>query len=178
MSIYLRLYKLVFKYRKGVALAWLCVFGAAGFQLVSPQLVQWAIDNGITKAQAQRYLLLLAAAGIFGAAACRSMAQYGRQYLGQVLGQKVAYDLRNGIYNRLQHLSFAYHDSHQTGQLMSRATQDVEAVQQFVQMGVLHGGLFRGFHQGRAHPDVHQQLAAGSDNIAISSVHRIKFGVL
>jgi ABC-type multidrug transport system fused ATPase/permease subunit len=86
VSIFLRLFRLVLKYKKGVALAWLCVFGAAGFQLISPQLVQWAIDNGITKAQAQHYLLFLAAAGIFGAAAGRSLAQYGRQYLGQVLG--------------------------------------------------------------------------------------------
>jgi ABC-type multidrug transport system fused ATPase/permease subunit len=148
VSIYLRLFRLILKYRKGVALAWLCVFGAAGFQLVSPQLVQWAIDNGITKAQAQRYLLVVAAAGIFGAAAGRSLAQYGRQYLGQVLGQKVAYDLRNSIYNRLQRLSFAYHDNHQTGQLMSRATQDVEAVQQFVQMGVLMGAYFLVFITG------------------------------
>jgi ATP-binding cassette subfamily B protein len=131
-----------------VALAWLCVFGAAGFQLISPQLVQWAIDNGITKAQAQHYLLFLAAAGIFGAAAGRSLAQYGRQYLGQVLGQKVAYDLRNSIYNRLQRLSFAYHDNHQTGQLMSRATQDVEAVQQFIQMGILMGAYFVVFITG------------------------------
>jgi ABC-type multidrug transport system fused ATPase/permease subunit len=142
VSVYLRLYRLLLKYRKSLVLAWLCVFGAAGFQLLSPQLVSWAIDNGITKAQSQRYLLVLAAVGIFGAAAGRSLAQYGRQYLGQVLGQKVAYDLRNAIYNRLQHLSFAYHDSHQTGQLMSRATQDVEAVQQFVQMGVLQAAYF------------------------------------
>jgi len=118
-------------------LAWLCVFGAAGFQLISPQLVSWAIDQGIIKAQTQPYLLVIAAAAIFVAAAFRSVSQYGRQFLGQVLGQNAAYDLRNSIYNRLQHLSFAYHDSHQTGQLMSRATQDVEAVQQFVQMGVL-----------------------------------------
>ena len=137
MSLYLRLYKLILKYWKRVALAWLCVFGAAGFQLISPQLVSWAIDQGIIKAQTQPYLLVIAAAAIFVAAAFRSVSQYGRQFLGQVLGQNAAYDLRNSIYNRLQHLSFAYHDSHQTGQLMSRATQDVEAVQQFVQMGVL-----------------------------------------
>ncbi len=142
MSIYLRLYRIVLKYGRRVALAWLCVFGAAGFQLVSPQLVSWAIDQGITQAQAQHYLLIVAAAAIFGAAAFRSIFQYGRQYLGQVLGQNVAYDLRNAIYNRLQHLSFAYHDQHQTGQLMSRATQDVEAVQQFVQMGVLQAVYF------------------------------------
>jgi len=137
VSLYLRLYKLILKYWKRVALAWLCVFGAAGFQLISPQLVSWAIDQGIIKAQTQPYLLVIAAAAIFVAAAFRSVSQYGRQFLGQVLGQNAAYDLRNSIYNRLQHLSFAYHDSHQTGQLMSRATQDVEAVQQFVQMGVL-----------------------------------------
>jgi ABC-type multidrug transport system fused ATPase/permease subunit len=148
VSIYLRLLRLVFKYRKSLAVAWLCVFGAAAFQLVSPQLVQWAIDNGITKAQAQRSLLVLAAAGIFGAAVLRSVTQYGRQYLGQVLGQKVAYDLRNSIYNRLQRLSFAYHDSHQTGQLMSRATQDVEAIQQFIQMGVLQLAYFLVFIGG------------------------------
>jgi ABC-type multidrug transport system fused ATPase/permease subunit len=148
VSIYLRLYKLLLKYPKGLFLAWLCVFGAAGLQLLSPQLIQWAIDNGITKAQSQRYLLFVAAGGIFAAAAGRSIAQYGRQYLGQVLGQKVAYDLRNSIYNRLQHLSFAYHDSHQTGQLMSRATQDVEAVQQFVQMGVLMAVYFAVFILG------------------------------
>jgi ABC-type multidrug transport system fused ATPase/permease subunit len=148
VAIYLRLYRLIFKYRAGLALAWLCVFGAAAFQLVSPQLVQWAIDKGITGVQSNPTFLLLAAAGIFGAAALRSLTQYGRQYLGQVLGQKVAYNLRNGIYNRLQHLSFAYHDSHQTGQLMSRATQDVEAVQQFVQMGVLMAAYFLVFILG------------------------------
>jgi ABC-type multidrug transport system fused ATPase/permease subunit len=148
LSIYLRLYRLIFKYKSSLALAWLCVFGAAAFQLISPQLVQWAIDNGIVKAQANHFLLLLAAVGIFGAAAMRSLTQYGRQYLGQVLGQKVAYNLRNGIYNRLQHLSFAYHDNHQTGQLMSRATQDVEAVQQFVQMGVLMLAYFLVFILG------------------------------
>jgi ABC-type multidrug transport system fused ATPase/permease subunit len=148
VSIYLRLLKLVFKYSKSIVVAWLCVFGAAAFQLINPQLVQWAIDNGITKAQVQGSLLVLAAAGIFGAAAMRSLTQYGRQYLGQVIGQKVAYDLRNSIYNRLQRLSFAYHDSHQTGQLMSRATQDVEAIQQFVQMGVLQLAYFLVFIGG------------------------------
>jgi ABC-type multidrug transport system fused ATPase/permease subunit len=148
LSIYVRLWKLVLNYRARVTLAWLCVFGSAAFQLISPRLVTWAIDQGITKAQSQRYLLVIAAAAIFGAAAFRSLAQYGRQYWGQVLGQNVAYDLRNSIYNRLQRLSFAYHDSHQTGQLMSRATQDVEAVQQFVQMGVLQAGYFVVFFVG------------------------------
>jgi len=143
MSTYLRLYRFVFKYKARLALAWLCVVGASAFMLVSPKLLAWAIDYGIGQQHEQRYLvLIIAAIAIFGAAGLRSISQYGRQYLGQWLGQRVAYDLRNSIYNRLQRLSFAYHDSHQTGQLMSRATQDVEAVQQFVQMGVLMAAYF------------------------------------
>ena len=143
MSIYLRLYRFVLKYKLRVTVAWLCVVGAGAFLLVGPKLVQWAIDFGIGQETTQRTLVLTAAAlAIFGAAALRSVSQYGRQYLGQWVAQNVAYDLRNSIYNHLQHLSFAYHDTHQTGQLMSRATQDVEAVQMFVQMGVLQAAYF------------------------------------
>ncbi len=132
MSTYLRIYALVFAYRRQVALAWLCVFGASAFLLTTPKLVSWAIDFGHSLPT-----LVIAAAAILGAAVMRSFSSYGQQFLGQWLGQRVAYDLRNSLYNHLQRLSFAYHDKHQTGQLMSRATQDVEAVQQFVQLGVL-----------------------------------------
>jgi len=139
MKVYLRIYGwVVAKYKVRLAWAWLCVFGASGFLLVSPKVVNWAIDTGIGQPRSNHTpYLVFAALAIVGAAIGRSISQYGQQYLGQWLGQSVAYDLRNDIYNRIQHLSFAYHDKHQTGQLMSRATQDVEAVQQFVQLGVL-----------------------------------------
>ncbi len=138
MSTYFRLYSLVLRYRFRVILAFLCVAGASAFLLITPKLLAWTIDFGIRTPHQQRYLVLvIAALAIFGAAGLRSISAFGQQYLGQWLAQRVAYDLRNAIYNRLQHLSFAYHDTHQTGQLMSRATQDVEATQQFIQMGVL-----------------------------------------
>jgi ABC-type multidrug transport system fused ATPase/permease subunit len=145
MRIYVRLYRLAFKYPLRLTIAFLSVLGSGAFLLVSPRLVSWAIDFGIgtPHPEGQKYtVLIIAAAAIFGAAGLRSLSQYGQQYLGQWLGQRVAYDLRNSIYDRLQRLSFAYHDSHQTGQLMSRATQDVEAVQMFVQMGILRASYF------------------------------------
>jgi len=143
MSTYLRVFRFALKYKGRFALAWLCVLGASAFMLVGPQVVTYAINYGINPQAKERYLILiLAGLSMFVAAALRSVSQYGRQYLGQWLGQRVAYDLRNAIYDRLQHLSFAYHDSHQTGQLMSRATQDVEAVQMFIQMGVLQAVYF------------------------------------
>jgi ABC-type multidrug transport system fused ATPase/permease subunit len=133
----------VFKYKFRFIMALLCVLASGAFMLVGPQLVRWAINYGINPDNKQHVLVLtVAALSIFAAAGLRSVAQFGRQYLGQWLGQRVAYDLRNGIYDRLQHLSFAFHDSHQTGQLMSRATQDVEAMQSFIQMGVLQAIYF------------------------------------
>ncbi|MBN2239475.1 MAG: ABC transporter ATP-binding protein [Dehalococcoidales bacterium] len=143
MSTYLRLYKLVFNYKLRFSIAFLSVLGSGAFMLISPKLLAWAINYGIETEHQQKYLILIIAAlSLFGAAAFRSISQYGQQYLGQWLGQRIAYDLRNAIYNTLQRLSFAYHDTHQTGQLMSRATQDVEAVQMFVQMGVLRALFF------------------------------------
>jgi ATP-binding cassette subfamily B protein len=49
----------------------------------------------------------------------------------------VAYDLRNDLYAKIQRLSFSYHDKNQTGQLMVRATDDVEKVRLFIGQGLL-----------------------------------------
>src|SRR4051812_9343361 len=119
MKVYLRIYGFVIKkYKARLAVAWLAVLGASGFLLVSPKLLSWAIDTGLRKPHPHPWQwLVIAALAILGAQIGRSISQYGQQYLGQVLGQKVAYDLRNAIYNRIQRLSFAYHDKHQTGQL-------------------------------------------------------------
>lgn len=51
--------------------------------------------------------------------------------------QHVAYDLRNDLYAKIQNLSFSYHDRNQTGQLMIRATDDVEKVRLFIGQGLL-----------------------------------------
>ena len=51
--------------------------------------------------------------------------------------QGIAYDVRNQLYAKIQALSFSYHDQAQTGQLMTRATSDVDMVQRFVGQGFL-----------------------------------------
>jgi ABC-type multidrug transport system fused ATPase/permease subunit len=60
---------------------------------------------------------------------------YGLNYGGQALGQKMIYDMRNMIFASVQAQSFSFHDRNETGQLMSRATGDVEAVRRFVAFG-------------------------------------------
>jgi ATP-binding cassette subfamily B protein len=60
--------------------------------------------------------------------------------LGESVSQRVAYDLRNAFYDKLQRLSFAFHDQQKTGDLMSTATADVENSRNFVNLGLIRAG--------------------------------------
>jgi ATP-binding cassette subfamily B protein len=110
-----------------------------------PVLIRWAIDqglnvsieNGVQVADGSKDTLVWLGLAIIGTAAARGAFAYGQTFWAEWISQRVAYDIRNSIYNHLQRLSFAYHDKAQTGQLMSRATQDVEGVRMFISMGVL-----------------------------------------
>jgi subfamily B ATP-binding cassette protein MsbA len=60
------------------------------------------------------------------------MASYLDNYFTENVGQWVANDLRIRVYQHLEHLSFTYYDTHQTGVLLSTVTEDVSAIQDFV----------------------------------------------
>jgi ABC-type multidrug transport system fused ATPase/permease subunit len=145
MYVLIRVLSFLRPYRRRVAMAWLCVLGTAAFVVVAPQLIRWAIDFGLNVsevgnkqvAMGSERTLVIAAVAIVAAAAMRGVFAFGQTYLGEWISQRVAFDLRNRIYDRLQRLSYAYHDHQQTGQLMSRATADVEAVRWYINMGVL-----------------------------------------
>jgi ATP-binding cassette subfamily B protein len=62
---------------------------------------------------------------------------FSQAYMGQRASQGVAFDLRNDLFAKVQRLSFSYHDRNQTGQLMVRATDDVEKVRTFIGQGLL-----------------------------------------
>jgi ATP-binding cassette subfamily B protein len=61
----------------------------------------------------------------------KGLFQFGQGYLGEFGAQAIAYDMRNDLYRHLQRLSFSWHDRAQTGQLMARATSDVEQLRNF-----------------------------------------------
>jgi ATP-binding cassette subfamily B protein len=70
-------------------------------------------------------------------AAVRGLFSFSQAYMGERASQSVAFDMRNDLFSRIQRLSFSYHDRNQTGQLMIRATDDVEKVRQFIGQGLL-----------------------------------------
>ena len=67
----------------------------------------------------------------------RGVFAFLQAYWAEKNSQAVAYDLRNDLYAKIQRLSFSYHDKNQTGQLMIRATDDVEKVRLFIGQGLL-----------------------------------------
>ena len=144
MQILIRINRMAWQYRARLSLAYLSFFAAIGFSLLVPHLFGNAIDKlvsfedgHITGIEVGLGTLAFMALGILGASIARGFFDLTRTYCTDSLSQKVSYDFRNGIYDRLQHLSFAYHDKEHTGNLMSKATADVEAVRRYVNMGLV-----------------------------------------
>ena len=133
----LRTTTLFWKYWPRAIIAYFCLFAGAGLALVIPSLTGQAINLAL--GAKQTHALVLIALAIGGAGVFGSLFSYFQSYNGEYLSQKVAYDLRNKLYNRLQTLSYAFHDRSQTGQLMSRATSDVEAIRGFIGFALLRG---------------------------------------
>lgn len=70
-------------------------------------------------------------------AIARGLFSFGQNFLSQALSENIAFDLRNDIFTKIQRLSFSYHDRNRAGQLMIRATDDVERLRGFIGMGLL-----------------------------------------
>ncbi len=81
--------------------------------------------------------LTAALAAIVVFAIARGLFSFSRGYMAEKLSQNLAFDFRNELYEKIQRLSFSYHDRNQTGQLMIRATDDVEKVRGFIGQGLV-----------------------------------------
>ena len=67
----------------------------------------------------------------------RGLFAFSQAFLAQKVSQDVAFDFRNELFEKIQRLSFSYHDRNRTGQLMIRATDDVEKLRLFIGQGLL-----------------------------------------
>ncbi len=81
--------------------------------------------------------LLRAGFIIVGFAVLRAVFAFLQSYWAERNSQSIAFDIRNDLFAKIQTLSFSYHDKNQTGQLMIRATDDVEKVRMFIGQGLL-----------------------------------------
>ena len=139
LRIYLRIIALLRPHWLSALGAVVCLGLSTGFALVGPWLLAWVIDTGLQHGRFST--LLLATGAILLTSALRGLFAYGQGYLSQAVSNLVAYDLRNRLYDHLQTLSFSFHDEAETGQLMSRLTVDIEAVRNFIPLGLLRAIL-------------------------------------
>jgi ATP-binding cassette, subfamily B, multidrug efflux pump len=134
----------LWRYPRYTAASVIALLLATAAQLAVPQLVQEVIDAIVANAVAVDLDiglalrgLLLAAVIIVIIAIARGLFAFGQTYLSQALSQNIAFELRNDLFAKIQRLSFSYHDQNQTGQLMIRATDDVERLRVFIGQALL-----------------------------------------
>ncbi len=111
---------------------------AAGSQAASIGLVrvtQSVIDEGI-RAHDQRMVWILVGIGV-ALGAVKALLLVGRRFISGKQALGVEFDMRNALYAHLLRLSFGFYDRHQTGQLMSRATVDLQGVRFFLGYGLI-----------------------------------------
>ena len=135
MDILLRLARHGLRYRKYLILAWISLLGANILALSVPWLIGNAVDHALTESDRGR-LLLLAGLLLF-LSTIRGIFSYGQTYFAEVVSARVAYFLRNSLLQKMQGLSFAFHDQRKTGDLMSVATYDVESTRMFINFGLV-----------------------------------------
>ena len=88
-------------------------------------------------------ILEFAALAVLAIALVGGLCSYVEKFVTTTVGQWVTHDLRRALYSHMQRLSLAYHDHKQTGDLISRVTSDIDAIQSFINSGLL-GALVNG----------------------------------
>ncbi len=137
-----RLLRYLRPYRWKVAGAVALLVSAAALQAVGPWLVQLALDIAVPERDPD--LLALLAAAYFATAFLTFGLEYGQSVATTWLGQRVMYDLRAQIFDRLQRLDLRFYDRTPVGRLMTRITSDVETLNELFSSGVvaIFGDLF------------------------------------
>ena len=132
---FVRLLGFLRPYRWSLAASVVLAIGSQAAGLSIPWLTGYAIDHALPGRDGDLLTLLVVLVVLAGLA--KALMLVGRRFIAgrQALG--VEFDLRNALFDRLLKLSWGFYDRHQTGQLMSRATVDLQAVRFFLGYGLI-----------------------------------------
>jgi len=125
-------------YKRSLVVSIVLAIGSQVTGLALPWLTGEVIDEAIPNHDSELLAILVAAVAIAGLA--KALMLVGRRFIAgrQALG--VEFDVRNALYAHLLRLSWGFYDRHQTGQLMSRATVDLQQVRFFLGYGLIFFG--------------------------------------
>jgi ATP-binding cassette, subfamily B, bacterial MsbA len=135
VPVFRRLLAFVRPYGGRLALAAFCLFGVSISSLVFPWIVRSLVDS-VFLHHDERTLNLIAI-GLFAVFVVQALLNFGQTYLISWVGERIVADLRRRIYDHLTSLSLSFFSENRTGELMSRVTNDVNAVQTAVSGNLL-----------------------------------------
>jgi len=130
-----RLFHYVGPYKRKVAAAIVMIVGMSYLATLPPQFTQRVIDDYIAPRKLDGLWVVLVL--YLGVLVVSFALRYGQTYLMQVVGQRVMYDLRKEMFSHLQYQSLSYFDRTPVGRLMSRITNDVDALNEFLSQAMV-----------------------------------------
>jgi ATP-binding cassette subfamily B protein len=135
LRIFLRLLGFLRPYRWSLAVSIVLAVGSQAASIALIRVTQSVIDDAIRPRDLRMLWILIGVIAALGTA--KALFMLGRRFISgrQALG--VEFDMRNALYAHLLRLSFGFYDRHQTGQLMSRATVDLQSVRFFLGYGLI-----------------------------------------
>ena len=148
----LKLTVLLKQHSKHLVIALIAVIGEGIANLLEPWPLKIVLDNVLRTRPVHGWLnlkllsligddklaiLKFAAIAVLVIAAIGALCSYAEKRLTTTVGQWVMHDLRRALYSHIQRLSLAYHDQKRTGDLISRVTSDIDAIQSFIASGML-----------------------------------------
>jgi subfamily B ATP-binding cassette protein MsbA len=128
-SLYRRLLAYVKPHWRLAAVAALLVLLGSPLNLGPVEMMRIGVNRAVARGGTTVLPFVLLALGFIGFSLLSSVFEFGQGYLGAKLGQRVVVALRSDIYRHLQRLPLAYYESRQTGEIMSRASADIETLE-------------------------------------------------
>jgi len=124
------------KYRRGYIVGTICVFCNNGVWILFPLVLRLAVDSlhhGVTHRKLVNYsFLLMAVAGV------KSIFQFLTRWILIGISREIEFDLRNDVFRHLEGLSYSYYQRTRTGDIMARATNDLNAVRMLLGPAIMY----------------------------------------
>ena len=124
------------KYRRSYMVGTVCVFLTNGIWILFPLVIRRAVDDlhlGITRHKLVTYALLLLAV-----AATKGIFQFLTRWIVIGVSREIEFDLRNDLFRHLEGLSYSYYQRTRTGDIMARATNDLNAVRMLLGPAIMY----------------------------------------
>ena len=135
MTALRRLLRHLRPYWRGLSVTTVLILLNTGLGLLPPLFQLAMIDEVIAQQQVQLIVPLMV--GLVIVYALIGLTEFGDQFLRHTIGERFLYDLRIRLYDHLQRLSLSFFERTSTGELMSRVSNDVNALEQFITHGTI-----------------------------------------